>query len=207
MVTFHTVGDSHATKRYSLWNFTIDDMPIVDHYLPGKLMYTFGKGKLSVANIKTMGVQDNDYVCFCFGEIDCRNHVHKHVTSTRSYQQIVDELVKDYFEAIIQNVSQYRDLSVLVFNIPPPARAFQIHGDFPFLGTDEQRQLYYTYCNDKIKTMCAANNYTFIDVYKQYCDEDGFLNKQYSDGMMHLKNGLFVESFLNNHFAQNRTEI
>ena len=36
--------------------------------------------------------------------------------------------------------------------------------------------------------MCANKNYVFIDVHKAYADDEGFLNKNLSDGNVHIKN-------------------
>ena len=63
-------------------------------------MYTFGKFGYDVLNIKKCGVHENDIVIFCFGEIDCRNHVHKHITSEYSYKDIINNIVNNYFNVI-----------------------------------------------------------------------------------------------------------
>ena len=54
----------------------------------------------------------NGYVLFCFGEIDCRNHVHKHINEDRSYKDIIDDLVCNYFISINKNVKQYKSISL-----------------------------------------------------------------------------------------------
>jgi hypothetical protein len=44
------------------------------------------------------------------------------------------------------------------------------------------------YMNEKLKELCEQYNYFYFDIYKESCDEEGFLNKEYSDGNVHLRN-------------------
>lgn len=185
----HTFGDSHADKHHSHWG-NINNANIITHHLGGRLMYTFGKQGLKLCNIKNFGVNENDIVIFCFGEIDCRTHVFKHITNENSYQEIITEIVINYFKAIHENVKQYENLSVSVYNVIPPTRGFYCAPDhpYPFLGTNEERKTYYTFMNEQIKNLCKKHNYFYFDIYDACCDEEGFLKKEYSDGNVHLRN-------------------
>ena len=73
----HTFGDSHS---YSGWE-RIKNIKINIHHLGPILAYSFGRDGLSRNNIANscFNVNENDIVIFCFGEIDCRGHVHKHL--------------------------------------------------------------------------------------------------------------------------------
>lgn len=115
-------------------------------------MYTIGRLGTEVLNIKNYGVNEGDIVIFCFGEIDCRNHVHKYITEQISYKDIIDNIVITYFNAIKQNVDQYHNLKPCVYNVVPPTRGFVQEQDhpYPFLGTDNERKIYYRYMNEKI---------------------------------------------------------
>jgi hypothetical protein len=67
-------------------------------------MHTFGRLGLKLLNIREYGVNENDIVIFCFGEIDCRNHVHKHASKKKTYKDVIDELVINYFDSINKNL-------------------------------------------------------------------------------------------------------
>ena len=167
----HTFGDSHADGTHSHWGYIhLPNIHIKTHHLYGKLMYTFGKSKRDVLNIKNFGVNENDTVIFCFGEID--------------------DIVDHYFNAIKENVEQYKNLKTCVYNVVPPTRGFYCDPDhpYPFLGTDEERKLYYRYMNQKIKEYCNTYHYFYFDIYDECCDEEGFLKKEYSDGNVHVRN-------------------
>lgn len=187
----HTFGDSHASSGHSHWGYiNLPSVTIKCNHIGGKLMYTFGQLGLNLLNIKNYGVKENDVVIFCFGEIDCRNHVHKHITNDKSYKNVIDEVANSYFDAIKKNVSQYSNLKTCVYNVIPPTKGFYCGPThpFPFLGTDEERKKYYTYMNEKLKELCKKNNYFYFDIYNESCDEEGFLKKEFSDGNVHLRN-------------------
>ena len=52
--------------------------------------------------------------------------------------------------------------------------------------------------NKKLKEKCIENNYIFFDVYNNYCDKNGFLIKELSDGRVHIKNGMYITNFIKN---------
>jgi len=190
-MNIHTFGDSHSSKEHSHWRFH-NLTNIKDHHLGPRLMNSFATRPFEVCNIKTQryGVKDNDIVIFCFGEIDCRCHVHKHITVQKSYENIITELVDKYFVAIKRNVQQFNNLFVCVYNVVPPLYTdAKGHPDFPFLGTNEERREYHLFMNKEIKRMCGLHDYYFFDIYEKSCNKDGFINRSYTDNCgVHLRN-------------------
>ena len=192
MITIHTFGDSHASNIYSHWGYiNLPGVNISCNHIGGKLMHTFGRRGLKLLNIREekYGVKENDIVIFCFGEIDCRNHVHKHVSEKKTYKDVIDEIVINYFESIKKNKFLYNNIKICVYNVVPPIRYREEDSDhpFPYLGSDEERKLYFNYMNSKIKELCKINNFIYFDIYKDSCDDEGFMKKEYSDGNCHLK--------------------
>ena len=43
----------------------------------------------------------------------------------------------------------------------------------------------------------SKNNWVFIDIYKNYADNNGFLNKFLSDGSVHIRDGTYLKDFVN----------
>ena len=72
---------------------------------------------------------------------------------------------------------------------------------YPFVGTDEERQRYVTYFNQQLEQKCLKNNWIFVNVYNAYVDEQGFLDKQLSDGGVHIKNHTFLQQFIDAHLV------
>ena len=205
-MVIHTIGDSHSEFAWR----NIDN--VIIHHLAGKLCYSFGIKKLDVCDIRQFGINDNDSIVFCFGEIDCRAHIYLYENESTFYQEIIDKIVENYFIAIDLNVktSQLKLKNIGVFNIVPPNHVSNIHtiqeikkfvlvknkNDIPWKGSDEDRLKYHLYFNKKLKEKCIEYNYVFIDVYKKYSDENGFLNNNLSDNNVHLINEVFLKEFL-----------
>jgi len=100
-MSIHTFGDSHASNIHSGWKHCDN---IKAHHLGPILCYSFGKEILNRCNIENFNIKDNDSVIFSFGEIDCRCHIHKHITTVKYYKMIIDELVNNYIHAIKINL-------------------------------------------------------------------------------------------------------
>lgn len=191
-MVIHTIGDSHS---YAGWT------SVINHHISSLLCYSFGKEKLNRIDIRNFNIKDGDTVIFCLGEIDCRCHVHKHITETVSYNQIIDNIVENYFDAIKLNVitSGLTLKHICVYNVVPPIQKSKTNEtpDWPFLGTDEDRKKYCLYFNKQLKEKCIENNFIFFDIYDNYIDENGFLLKYLSDGSTHIKDGIYLTKFIN----------
>jgi hypothetical protein len=195
-MSIHTFGDSHSLHG---WGSTI-----LKHHLGPLLAYSFGRENLNRCDIRNFNIKNGDIIIFCLGEIDCRCHVHKHVTDTNTYQNSIDTIVNKYFEAIQINVtiSQLELKHVCVYNIVPTRENpnyYDLNGNVPFahVGNSEERKNYTLYFNKKLKEKCIENNYIFFDVYDKYCDQNGFLNLSLSDGTVHIKeDSVYIHKFI-----------
>lgn len=192
-IRFHTCGDSHSIIDFN--GLKINGVSWRPHHIGSRLMYRFGRGIFSILDLRDYkDICDGDYVCFCFGEIDCRCHIFKHINNEKTYKQIIEQLVCNYFKAIKENINNFKDLKVCVYNIVPMVMKSTIiqNKSFPCLGEDEDRKNYAIYMNKLLKEKCMEYKYYFIDVYNKYCDEKGYLNKKYSDNNVHIQNNIFI---------------
>jgi hypothetical protein len=189
----HTIGDSHAGGVTNLTGAFDKISGINRHWLGPRLMYSISREGI---NLNSMGINSGDTVILCFGEIDCRFHVHKFI-SQNTYQQVIDNLVESYFN-LIKNLIDNYNVRVIVYNVVPSIKKGTVEENqsYPFLGTDEERKSYVTYMNYKLSESCKVNNILFIDVYNKYICEDGFLKREFSDGNVHITEHSFIEDFL-----------
>jgi hypothetical protein len=186
----HTIGDSHAM-------FGWRDIPgVIVHHLGPKLAFSVGRDGLTIP--PEFDIQAGDRVVFSFGEIDCRCHIYKHVTPTTSYKEIIDGIVTAYIARIIELAASLPGVRCCIYNVVPPVERHKSaeNKQYPFLGSDEERKSYTQYFNTALATACAANRLTFIDVYKYYATPQGFLNSAYTDGHVHIKNPMFITSYI-----------
>jgi hypothetical protein len=188
----HTIGDSHSERGW---------YGVIIHHIGPTLCYSFGIEKLNRIDISKFNINDGDTIVFSLGEIDCRCHVHKHITDVLKYETIIDNIIYNYFEAISLNIinANIKLKNICIFNIVPPVQKDTVNEDpgYPFIGTDEERKTYVLYFNKRLKEECIKKNYIFIDIYDNYCDENGYLIKDLSDGRVHIKNGFFISNFIN----------
>jgi len=189
----HTIGDSHACNG---WANTIKQ-----NNVDSILAFSFGRDKLNRIDIRNYNIRDGDTVIFCMGEIDCRCHIHRYITNKVTYENIIDNIIDSYFEAIKLNidVSGIKLKNVCVYNVVPPIdkNIFKYANSmYPHLGSNEERKMYILYFNKKIKEKCAEYNYIFFDIYNYYIDKNGFLDYYLSDENVHIKNGIYIDKFI-----------
>ena len=191
----HLFGDSHASDNAG-WK---DCSNIISHYKNSTLCYSIGRDGLKRLDIRNYNIENKDILIFCYGEIDCRCHVKKHVNKNISYQKIIDNIINKYFSIIKLNIEISKlDVTVCVYNVPPPVHGFKVEHSFGFIGTDNERKQYHLYFNNKLKEKCEEYGYIFFDIYDKYCDDKGFLKKELSDNNLHIKNGEYLMHFIKN---------
>jgi len=198
MVTLHTYGDSHASSHGGWDKINIEGLIININWLGPKLMYTFNQNQLSILNQLNI----NDYIIFCFGEIDCRCHVGKYEPNTRDN---IDNIVNSYLETIKNNMGNHNSKNILIYNVIPPIERETPENlwmigksALPSVGNDEEIKSYTLYMNKKLKELSEINGFTFFDVYDKYTNDKGFLIKELSDGNCHIKNPVHIQELLTN---------
>lgn len=179
----HTVGDSHSHCAWPDY--------VIPHHLGAILCYSFGKEKLERCDLRDLDIEEGDTVIFCFGEIDCRCHIHKYITEDVTYQNIIDEVVTNYFEAIEITTSKIKLKNIGVYNVVPPNNGGTSPRDWAgHSKPEEQRKRFVEYFNQQLKLKCEEYGYWFVDIYDKYTDDTGWLNPSMSDGHMHIDYGL-----------------
>lgn len=195
-MTIHTVGDSHSENGW--------DHSIVKHHLGPILCYSFGREKMARCNISNFNnLKENDSIIFCFGEIDCRCHIYKHVSDTKSYQSIIENIVDNYVDAIQTNIDQCKVSlkHVCIYNVVPPTQKHNTIEDphYPYCGSDEERKSYILYFNQCLQQKCVEKKWVFFDIYHFYTDSNGFLLKNMSDTKVHIGDGRYLKEFIDTH--------
>lgn len=195
----HTFGDSHSWFGWRELPSTYD---IKINHLGPKLAYTLGREKTNLINLNDHEMTHNDAVVFCFGEIDCRCHVHKHITSDTTYTSAVKNVVDSYIDAINEIIDQSKTKPKLtcVYNVVPPVNPEMKqscwNNNFPFIGSDDERKQYTTHFNSLLKQKCKKHDFVFIDMYSDYADSQGFLNVELSDKTVHIGNPCHLKKFI-----------
>jgi len=190
----HTFGDSHALHPWE--RIKLDNLNIKIHILSRGNNFpmtcsTFGFQKLKYLNIKDYEVNDNDIICFCFGETDCRFKLHKY---KENYQELINKIVENYFKAIKLNVEQFHNILTIIVSVPPVVQ-FALEknkSSFPVLGEDSDRKKYSEYFNSQLKIKCLEYEYINLDSYNLYLNDAGYLNSLYSDNLCHIMDAIYA---------------
>jgi FkbM family methyltransferase len=178
----HTIGDSHGGGVLGLVGAFDQIADVMHHHLGPKLMHSIGRDGL---DLRAYGIADGDTVICCFGEIDCRCHIHKFGAD---YRRTIEVTVERYMQALLANLARLPQLRLCVYNIPPPIRKAgrAENPDYPYLGTDEERLTYVTYMNILLAEQCGRNGLVFVDIVRNYADAEGFLRPELSDTTVHI---------------------
>jgi len=192
-MSIHTIGDSHSY-------FGFRNIPNVQtHWLGPKLCFSVGRDGISIKN--GFNIKEGDRVIFSFGEIDCRCHIHKHISNDKGYKEIINSIVENYFIKIKTAVDEISNLKVFIYNVVPPVEKTveAENPEYPFLGTDEERKQYTLYFNKTLKEYCSKYNYGFFDIYDKYTDANGFLTKSTVEINIHIGDPTYLKEFIDNH--------
>jgi FkbM family methyltransferase len=193
--SIHTIGDSHGGGVSGLSGAFDLVGGVTPHHLGPRLMHSIGRDGL---DLRKQGIKDGDTVICCFGEIDCRCHVHKFGTD---YRKTITATVERYVQALLANLERLPRLRLCVYNIPPPIRkAGKVENpEYPYLGSDEERRAYVNYMNELLAQQCARHGLIFVDLAREYADEHGFLRDSQSDGNVHIADPDPLRRFLELH--------
>lgn len=188
-------GDSHS--YYSFRDLTLEHK---NYNQSAITMFRIGRDN-KIINFNSTEHDTNSVICLLYGEIDCRCHIKKQVETGRTEDDVIKELVNNYFKTIDYNVRLKK--AVIVVGVTPAIRKMDYeskHGpvthEFPFLGTDEERVMYTNKTNAHIKKNCTLFGYIYFDPYDYYKREDGTLRYELSDSLCHIgDNSHFLSKF------------
>lgn len=198
------IGDSH-----SRFCFDRCKLPCITFTCNSLTMHRVGRDNVipGISEIHKYGIIEEKNMIFTliFGEVDARCHVSNQVRLGRDRSQVCETLVKNYISAIQHNIPIFK--KIIVCGVGPAwdidgTEKF-IHdiyeeGNYPAIGTRECRKENRDLMNSIIKRECEINGYIFFEYPKEYCDSNGFLDRNITDDGVHIKdNSLFLESFYN----------
>ncbi len=164
-------------------------------------MHRIGRDK-EIINFSKNYLSPNNIFIIVYGEVDARCHVKRQLDLGRNLDDIINELVDEYFDTIKKQITVYKQ--IIVCSVTPPVDIVKFekhHGTithgFPILGTNEERSMYTKMINKKIKENCESYGYDYLNVYDSYSDENGLLIFELSDTNSHIKKNQFVFDALN----------
>jgi hypothetical protein len=197
----HCFGDSHTSilsgeNRLIPAGTNLIREPFSINHLGPYLAYNLPR-----KNWDSFQCDPSDSVLFSFGEIDCRCHIHKHVTSEKTYQSIIENMVQVYLDLL----SGYTCKNIYILDITPclveyPFKMYfdqspsERSQDYHHQGNLEQRNTYKKYMSNLLEEECSLRGYSFLSTFEYALDnkelyvDDIHLSGQYV--IEHIKNQL-----------------
>ena len=128
--------------------------------------------------------RDTSSILFCFGEIDCRNHLLKQSEENkRSLEDVVGECVAKYFDVILEIKNM--GFEVLVWNVIPTSSLNQ-NPEYPHYGSHVQRNRCTRYFNSYLGEYCRKNGIVFIDIFDKLVRRDNHTREYFFFDGIHL---------------------
>jgi hypothetical protein len=193
-----TYGDSHANRNFL--NAQINKQ-IIDKHQSSVTMFRIGRDNI-IINFDKNDHNDSSILCFNYGEVDCRCHIKRQINLGKNEDDIINDLVENYFITINNNIKYYK--KIIIVAIIPPTKKIElesIHGEitheFPFVGTDDERVRYTEKMNNLLKIYCNKYNFVYFDPFYFYKRDDGTIKFELTDTIGHLlDNSFFLEEFM-----------
>lgn len=196
--TIHIFGDSHAAFCFSnertaiprdensIFNYNGIPIPFSIHWFGSKTMHSIGRDGLAGFNLKNFGMQDFDVAVLVFGEIDARCHIGKQRDNNkRELSEIITTLSTNFLKTVIENLQLFNNVYCVIVSIIPPTNNV-FNEVYPYHGSLEDRVAITRLLNDCLKSLCLDNNIDFLDTYSLYANDEGALDNNHSDGVVHV---------------------
>ena len=160
------------------------------HHLRNITMHRVGRdgifSLIQKERLKTIK-QQNDYILFSFGEIDCRNHVKRQELKGRNTIEVITTLVDNY----IKTIKEIEYDKIIIMAVTPPPRCvdtkyFGFKEITVSVGTKEEILSYNQHLNGYLQEECQEHNIIFLDIRDKMVDKDGYLDDNKVDGTVHL---------------------
>jgi lysophospholipase L1-like esterase len=185
----HFIGDSHS----SIFSGNYDMQPIwpekSNNVLPNFKSYRIGPAtsyKLSEKEfiistiLNNEVIKDNDYVFFCFGEIDCRAHL---IKQSELQNKNISDIVKDCVEKYFEFIKKYHSIGYKI-GVWGPIASWSEKKPYttgPSFGTTKERNIVTKLYNETLEELCIENNILFTTMFYDMIDENLDTNENYLD--------------------------
>jgi hypothetical protein len=196
----YCIGDSHASffsgydRIQPSWpNKSTNKFSFLKNYRLGPVLAynlcsfkTRSRGREKLFYILTHLIPLGSKVLFCFGEIDCRAHLLKQAEiQKREVHEIIRECVERYL-SVIQETKK-KGFDVIVWNVMPSGIIDDaLEKDYPFYGTNVERNRVSKYFNEYLKQKLEKFNILFIDIFDKLVFENLETKDSYYFDGVHL---------------------
>lgn len=185
----HCIGDSHAAvfsgreEMAPAWpERSADTLDFFRSYRIGPATAYQLESKIPIIDniLHSCVSREDDYLLFCFGEVDIRAHLVKQAElQNLPIEQIVEECVDRYFRVILYYKEQgYKTLAWGPIASFHPSRPY-IGG--PSFGTCKERNTATQLFNERLELRCNQYQVGFVTIFDKMIDSEGITVLGYLD--------------------------
>jgi len=177
---FKNVFASFRTKPYTCYNL-------------------LNKINLINNNLKQLSIKDNDYLFFCYGEVDIRCHIGFHITDKITLEMIIKETIERYIKFLLYYKSKYKNVGIYAPIASGSNNCIQGNGR-PSYKTELERNKITKIFNNILEDYCKKHDILFKSISSDLMNDDNTTkNIFYSDDGTHLN--IHAQSLLEDKFS------
>lgn len=184
----HCIGDSHSSvfsgreEMQPIWPQRSDDNTsfFKSYRIGPATAYQLSNKIFIIQDIINKNVNSNDYVLFCFGEVDIRAHLIKQMElQKKTISDVVKECVDRYMETILHFKND--GVKVLAWGPISSWHESKPYTGGPSFGTSLERNSVTEEFNNYLKYLCEKNDVGFITIFDKMIDENKITNPEFLD--------------------------
>jgi len=183
MYKIHVIGDSYSQR--------FEGDVFINHFLQGATAYNLINNNSSTQSKKKLfniifNLNKNDNIMLCFGEIDIKSHIFKHLSEYKDLNDAIEKCVNNYTQCI-EEILYLGYKNLIVFGVVPTTPKWEANNHTIF-GTEEERNKATEYFNVLLEQFCKKNNIKFVSIF-YYLINEGYksIAKSYQEDMVHIK--------------------
>jgi hypothetical protein len=185
----HCIGDSHSSvfsgneEMQPIWPQRSDDNTLFfkSYRIGPATAYQLSNKITIIEDVIRKNVNlDNDYVLFCFGEVDIRAHLIKQM---ELQNKTITDVVKECVDRYIETILYFKNNGVRVLAWGPIAswNESKPYNGGPSFGTSFERNTVTEEFNNYLKEVCDKKGVGFITIFDKMIDENKITNSDLLD--------------------------
>lgn len=134
--------------------------------------------------------REQNIMC-AFGEIDCRVHVLRQAERQKvNFKVVIDSILEQYL-IFLKFLSQQHNVWVWG-PIPSQKDNSPINPEYPYYGSEADRNIATEYFNQKLKEMCLINGIKFFSIFRDLIDRNYKTKSQFIADGCHLSQKAWI---------------
>jgi hypothetical protein len=185
----YCIGDSHSAvfsgeeKMQPIWPELSNNMiPYFCAYRigPATAYNLHNKKHIIEKIIAAINFKQDDYLMFCFGEVDIRAHLLK---QSKLQSKNINAIIEDCVDRYIDSILYYKkyNIKLLIWGVIASWNELKPYMGGPTYGTNSERNLITQKFNNLLQNKCSLIDVKYIDIFQEMLNDDYTTKIEYLD--------------------------